>query len=274
MADAADRLVAPLSDTTARPRRALMAFGRLAATLGVLIAAWQAFVTLSGTPPFLLPPPARVGVALIEQSGFLARQTLTTLTEIVGGLAIGVAVGAIAALAIAALPTLRRWLLPPLIVAQAVPVFAIAPLLVLWLGFGLGSKLAMAALIVFFPVTSAFYDGLRRADPNLVDLARLYGASPLKTLLLIRLPSALPAFGTGLKLAAAAAPIGAVVGEWVGASSGLGFVMIHANARMQTDLLFAALIILAVVAASLWFAVDWAIARLIHWSPEHGRRDS
>src|SRR5690606_30394795 len=148
------------------------------------------------------------------------------------------------------------WLMPMLVVSQALPVFALAPLLVLWLGYGLTSKVAMAVLIIYFPVTAAFLDGLRRTEPGWLELARTMDASPAAILRHIRIPAALPALASGLRVAAAVAPIGAIVGEWVGSSAGLGYLMLHANARMQVDLMFAALLVLAVMALLLWFAAD------------------
>ena len=130
--------------------------------------------------------------------------------------------------------------MPLLVVSQALPVFALAPLLVLWLGYGMASKVAMAVLIIFFPVTAAFLDGLRRTEPGWLELARTMDARPLAILAQIRVPAALPALASGLRVAAAVAPIGAVIGEWVGSSAGLGYLMLHANARMQVDLMFAA----------------------------------
>jgi len=162
----------------------------------------------------------------------------------------------------------RRWLLPVLLISQAVPVFAIAPLLTLWLGFGLGSKIAMATLIIFFPVATAFYDGLRRTEPGLLDLAHSMDATPAATLWRLRVPAALPALASGLRVAAAVAPIGAVVGEWVGASAGLGYMMLHANGRSQTDVMFAALFVLALMALALWFTVDLLLRRSIPWQPD------
>lgn len=156
----------------------------------------------------------------------------------------------------------------PLVVAsQALPVFAIAPLLVLWFGLGLGSKIAMATLIIYFPVASALNDGLRRADGHLIDLARLYRATPWETLIHFRLPAALPSLATGLRVAATVAPIGAIVGEWVGASGGLGYVINQANARMQTDTVFAALFVLIIMVVLLRWLVDAILDRLIHWAP-------
>ena len=157
------------------------------------------------------------------------------------GLALGLMLGCALAIVFAASAGWRRWALPLVIVSQAIPVIAIAPLLVLWLGFGMASKVAMAALVIFFPVASALYDGLRRTDPGWLDLARTMDASAARPLLQIRLPAALPAFASGARIAAAVAPIGAVIGEWVGASAGLGYLMTQQLARGQTSLAFAAL---------------------------------
>jgi putative hydroxymethylpyrimidine transport system permease protein len=165
-------------------------------------------------------------------------------------------------------PLIQRWLMPLLLLSQAIPVFALAPLLVLWFGFGMASKVVMAVLVIFFPVTAAFSDGLRRTDRGWLDLARTMDASPLAILRHVRLPAALPAFGSGLRVATAIAPIGAVVGEWVGASSGLGYVMLNANARIETDLMFAALFVLAMMAMVLWLIVDRGLRRALHWAPD------
>src|SRR5690606_5993847 len=143
-----------------------------------------------------------------------------------------------------------------------------APLLVLWFGFGLASKIVMATLLIFFPITSAFADGLNRTDAGLLDLARLWRASRLEALHLIRIPAALPALVSGLRVAVVFVPIGAVIGEWVGASRGLGFVMLQSNARMQTDLMFAALAVLALVTLALRTAVDVLSRHLIPWVEE------
>jgi putative hydroxymethylpyrimidine transport system permease protein len=164
--------------------------------------------------------------------------------------------------------SLKRWLLPVLVISQAIPVFALAPVLVLWLGYGLSSKIAMAVLIIFFPVTAAFYDGLRSTELEWLELARVMNATPFAILRHIRMPAALPAFGSGLRVATAVAPIGAIVGEWVGSSKGLGFYMLHANARMQIDIMFAALAVLAIVALTLYFSVDRVMTRIVYWQEE------
>jgi putative hydroxymethylpyrimidine transport system permease protein len=144
----------------------------------------------------------------------------------------------------------------------------VAPLLVLWFGFGMSSKVIMAVLVIFFPVTASFADGLRRTELGWLDLARTMNASPWSMMRHVRLPAGLPAFASGLRVATAVAPIGAIIGEWVGASAGLGYVMINANARIQTNLMFAALFILSVVAISLYVLVDRVLRRLLYWAPD------
>ena len=235
-----------------------------------LVGLWQLLVTLTGVPPYILPGPLPVARAMVAHLPALAGHLDATLTEILLGLGLGTLLGTSAALAMILSPLLKRWMLPVLVASQAIPVFAMAPILVLWLGYGMASKVAMAVLIIFFPVASSFYSGMRRTDPDLLELARIMGASPLKTLTAIVIPSALPAFAAGLRVATAVAPIGAVVGEWVGSSSGLGFAMLHANARMQIDVMFAALTLLAAASLSLYFLVDRLLDRLVFWQPGQG----
>ena len=153
-------------------------------------------------------------------------------------------------------------------VSQAVPVFALAPVLVLWFGYGMAPKVVMATLIIYFPVTAAFYDGLRRTETGWLDLAQTMGASKWAILRQIRLPAAMPAFASGLRVAVAVAPIGAVVGEWVGSSAGLGYYMLLMNGRVQTDAMFAALFVLALVATAIYFTIDALLRRAISWQPE------
>lgn len=234
----------------------------------VLFGLWQLLVTTTGVPAFILPGPGPVFIALVERADTLLANAWVTALEIVLGLAIGVAIGVASALVLLVYSSARRWVLPLLVVSQALPVFALAPMLTLWLGYGIASKVAMAVLIIYFPVTAAFYDGLRRVDPVWLDLARTMGATPVAMLRHIRIPAALPAFSSGVRIAASVAPIGAVVGEWVGSSRGLGYLMLHANGRMQVDLMFAALLVLAAMALVLYFALDAILRRLVHWSPD------
>lgn len=233
-----------------------------------LLAGWELLVRLTGVPPFILPGPIRVARTLVERAELLLAHAGVTVAEILLGILLGSLVGAASAVALAAFAPLRRWLLPVLVVSQALPVFALAPLLVLWFGYGMASKVAMAVLIIYFPVTAAFFDGMRRTEPGWLELARIMNARRERVLFEIRVPAALPALASGLRVAASVAPIGAVVGEWVGSSAGLGYLMLHANARMQVDLVFAALLLLAILALALWYALDRALARIVHWQKE------
>ena len=241
---------------------------RAAVTLAGLCLLWQLVVWATGVPPFILPGPARVFEAIGAHVPMLAQHAGVTFAEILAGLALGALLGASSALSLAYSRPARRWLLPLLVASQAIPVFALAPLLVLWFGYGIASKIAMASIIIYFPVTASFLDGLRRTETGWLDLARTMDASRRATLRHVQLPAALPALASGLRVATAVAPIGAVVGEWVGASRGLGFLMLHANARMQIDVLFAALFTLALFAVALYYAVDVALRRALPWQAE------
>jgi len=229
-------------------------------------------VWLTGVPRYILPAPSRVAVALVERFDLLIEQAAWTATEMILGLALGLALGASLAVVFAASAGWRRWVLPLVIVSQAIPVIAVAPLLVLWLGYGMASKVAMAALVIFFPVVSSLYDGLRRTDPGWIELAQTMNAPPRAVLLQIRLPAALPAFASGARIAAAVAPIGAVIGEWVGASAGLGFLMTQSLARGQTPLAFAALVILCLLGLALYTATDRLARRLVPWQSFQGEQ--
>ena len=234
----------------------------------VAVIFWSALVRLFDIQPFMLPGPERVALAFQKQGGFLLYHAAITAYETLLGFAAGVVAGASLAVLMWLSPLARRALLPTILVTQALPVFAIAPILVLWLGFGLSSKIVMAVLVIFFAVTSTFFDGLRRADEGLIDLARLYRVSRLKELVYFRIPAGLPALASGIRIAAVFAPIGAIVGEWVGAKGGLAFIMLQSNARMQTDVMFAALLLLALMVLILRFSVDRLTRRLVPWQVE------
>jgi putative hydroxymethylpyrimidine transport system permease protein len=234
----------------------------------VLVLIWQAVVLIFAPPPYLLPPPLAVFAALRDRPDLWRVDAVTTLIETVVGLVIGTAVGAALALVMAFVPVTRRVLLPTMVVSQAIPVFAIAPILALWFGFGITAKVVMATIAIFFPVASAFADGLTRADPGLLDLAALYGARRWQEVTVIRIPSALPGLITGVRLAAVYAPVGALIGEWVGSTSGLGYAMLFANARSETAVVFAALLLIVAMSVLLRAAVDLITANLAPWAPE------
>lgn len=237
-------------------------------TFGVLTLVWAAYVALSGIEPFILPGPLQVIETLIARFGMIMGHLGHTALEIVLGLLIGTVVGCASALLVHSFGWARRFGLPVLVASQALPVFALAPVLVLWLGYGLWSKVAMASLIIYFPVTTAFLDGLRRVEPGWIELARTMTGNRWAIIRHVRIPAAMPGLASGLRVAAGVAPIGAVVGEWVGSSAGLGYLMLHANGRMQIDLMFAALLALAMFAVLLWVLVDRMLRWAMPWQPD------
>lgn len=243
----------------------LMRFG---ISVAVILGLWQSCVTLFELPPFILPGPLAVFTKLVERFDVLWQHTLVTGSEVILGLMLGLTMGLFFALQMLLFAPLRRWLLPILITSQAIPVFAIAPILMLWLGYGIASKVVMAALIIFFPVTTCCYDGLRHTPHGYLDLAKTMGATRWQLLWRIRLPAALPALASGIRVAVVVAPIGAVIGEWVGSSEGLGYIMLQANARMFVDEMFAALFILAFFSVTLYFAADMLLKKAIPWQKQ------
>lgn len=242
--------------------------GRAVISFIVIIGLWQTVVTLFAMPSFILPSPLAVFAKLISRFDVLWHHTQTTSLEVILGLGLGLLMGLLFALQMLLFAPLRRWLLPILITSQAIPVFAIAPVLMLWLGYGIASKIVMTALIIFFPVTTCCYDGLRQTPQGFLDLAKTMGASRWQQLWHLRFPAALPTLASGIRVAVVIAPIGAVTGEWVGSSEGLGYLMLQANARMLVDEMFAALFILAVFSVGLYFIADSLLRRFIPWAKQ------
>ena len=232
------------------------------ALIATVLLLWQGLILLGGIPPFLLPSPAAVADALWLNRAEIARNAGFTLLEVMLGFTLGAGLGAALAVAMGFSARLTGILRPILTFSQTIPVFALAPILTLWLGFGIAPKIAMTVLIVFFPVTAAFLDGLTRTPQAALDLAQVMGASRARIMWHLRIPAALPSLATGLRLAAVYAPIGAVIGEWVGGARGLGALMIHANGRMKTDLVFAALLVLSVLTVVFARLVALAVARI------------
>ena len=220
-------------------------------------------VYLTNAPFFILPSPFAVAQSVINNFNLLSKHAVVTFSEIVAGLFLGVFLGSITALIMSVFKFVRYWTLPALVISQTLPVFAIAPILVLWLGYGMTSKIAMATIIIYFPITVTVLDGLKNIDQGYIDLARTMDASDASILQFIKIPYALPSFASGVKIATSVAPIGAVVGEWIGAGEGLGYLMLHANGRMQTDLMFAALFVLAIVAVSLYFFINTILNQIL-----------
>jgi ABC-type nitrate/sulfonate/bicarbonate transport system permease component len=212
-----------------------------------LLVAWEVSVRLAGVPSFILPPPSQIARRVVSDFSLLAEHFLVTLGEIVLGFVIALVSAFAFALAIFYSKTLERVFYPVIIFLQNMPLFAIAPLLKLWLGFTIWPKVTVAALIAFFPIVVNTVDGLRATDPDLIDLLKIFGASRIQILHKVQLPSALPFIFSGARVGITLSVVGAVIGEWVGAQAGLGYVMLRANATLKTDLVFAAI-----------FALSWA----------------
>jgi len=221
-----------------------------------LISLWWLIVFIFDVPHFILPSPERVGWVLVERFPLIASHAITTALEIICGLILGASLGFCVACLIGDSKKLTQLTMPALVISQALPVFAIAPILMLWLGYGFASKLAMTTLIVFFPVTASTLAGFRAVPKSWELTFQTLRPKRAQLFWLIRLPLAIPYALSGVKVAASVAPIGAVVGEWVGSSSGLGYLMLHANGRGQTDLMFAALLVLCVEALVIWSLVN------------------
>jgi ABC-type nitrate/sulfonate/bicarbonate transport system permease component len=238
---------------------ARMRFGSLVlpviGMLVLIIGGWALYVHISGVNPVIVPGPDRVAKAWWNNRSTLGSDLLVTLKEIVYGFVAGFIIGVLAGTGIVYSRILERMLYPVVIASQVIPIFAIAPLLIIWFGFGIAPKVIIAALIVFFPITVNMVEGLRSADQGIIDVMRSYGASEWKIFRSIRLPSSIPFLVVGTQVGITFAVIGAVIAEWVGASQGLGYRMTVANSQSETDLVFAAIITLAVVGVALFVLV-------------------
>jgi putative hydroxymethylpyrimidine transport system permease protein len=242
-----------------------------------LIGAWELAARLDVVAnalhiePFLVPAPSEVARSLWMDRGLLADNGWVTLQEVLGGFALSVAAGIGFALALHLSPTVRRAFYPLLVATQTVPIVVVAPILVVWLGFGIGPKLAIIALICFFPITVNTLDGLGAVDPDLVKMMRTLDASRWQTLRRVEAPTALPYFFSGAKIAVAVAVIGAVFGEWAGSSSGLGHLIQEASAQLQTARTFAAVAVLSGLAIALFALLSTLERHLAWWGPRGTR---
>jgi len=231
----------------------------------LILGVWEAGVHLFSVPVFILPPPSDILTIAIVRAGFILPHAMVTFTEILMGIGLSVCTAIPLAIVMFARPALEKAFAPFLVASQAIPVFALAPLLVVWLGYGMASKVFMAWIIIFFPICISLLEGFKSCDPEFRVLFRLMGASFFKTLTLLYWPWALPRFFAGLKVGVTVATIGAVIGEWVGAQQGLGFLMIQSNARLQVDLVFAAILWLTAMGLFMWWMVGVLEKKVIKW---------
>ena len=238
---------------------------RILVTFTVIIIFWYIICLLFELPPFILPSPDLVAIALVNNFYEILNHSSITLLEILLSLFFGIVLGSFFAVLISLSETLKRWIMPLLLASQSIPVFALAPILVLWFGYGISSKVIIGTIIVFFPIASNFSDALNKIPKEYIHAGQTLGFSKLQIFNLIKLPNALPGLFSGIRVGACFAPIGAVVGEWIGGSQGLGSYMIYSNARLQIDNMFAALIILIVITISLYHLIDLILKKLIWW---------
>jgi len=237
-----------------------------------LAAQWDWISNALNIQDFLVPAPSDIARSLWEDRSLLADDTWVTLREVLLGFLCALAAGLTFAIALHLSDTLRRAFYPLLVASQTIPPVAIAPILVVWFGFGLGPKVLLIALVCFFPVTVNTLDGLRSVDPQLITMMRTLGAGRMQILGRVELPSALPYFFSGTKIAIAVAVIGAVFAEWAGASSGLGHQILIASSNLLTARMFAAITLLSVMAIVLFGLVSLIERKVVTWDSRGVRR--
>ena len=238
----------------------------VAAALVVFVAAWQLAVVIGGLQPSILPPPLLVAERFVRAfaEGTIQPHLATTLQEIAVGLTVGAVLGLFAGYVMARSPLAERLLSPYIVAAQAIPILALAPLLAIWFGPGLLGKVVICALIVFFPVAVSTMVGIRSTDPRLLELGRSLRATPRQRLWTIEVPAALPSILGGLRVGVTLSVIGAIVGEWAGASRGLGVLINLARGSLfDIPLMFATLLTIALVGVALYLAVVLVERRLV-----------
>ncbi len=242
-------------------RTALARYAPPAALVLAVLVLWQIATVIWQIQPWLLPAPAAIARAGWEARAILAPHIWQTAQETLWGFAVALAVGLTLGVIIDRSTLARDALYPILVVSQTIPTIAIAPLLVIWFGYGIWPKIIVVGLICFFPIVVSTADGLRAADPEMVALLRTMGASRRDQFTKVRLPAALPAVFSGIKIAITYSVVGAILGEWVGASRGLGVFMLRATNSFRTDWVFASIAITAALSIAL-FTVVAAIERL------------
>lgn len=234
-------------------------------TVIALVALWHVSVHAFSIPGYLIPPPATVAGYLADNFVFLNRHAVVTAVEALGGFLLSVVVGVPLAILIVWSRKVDQALMPLLVLSQTFPKVAIAPLLIIWFGFGIQTKILVSFLIAFFPIIVAGVAGMRAVDNDAIDMIRSMKATPLQIFVRLRIPAALPNLFAGCKVAMAFAVVGAVVGEWVGADRGLGYLLLRANSNLDTPMLFSILVMLMFIGVILYYLIV-AIERIsIPW---------
>ena len=253
--------------------RAIRHYATTLVVLSILFVLWEGGVRLFHVPSYILPPPSRSISVFYTHFSLLVWHAGATLIEIVLGMFFGVLGGFALAVLIFYSRILERALYPIIIASQMIPVFAIAPLLVIWFGYGLWPKVTVAGLIVFFPIVVNTVDGLRSVNDETIDVLRSLNATRLQIFRRVRFPGCLPSLFSGLKVGVTLSVVGATIGEWVGAKRGLGYLMIQSNALLRIDLVFAAILMLSLLGLLMFGFVRIMERRFLRWMKPRGNND-
>lgn len=235
-------------------------------SIGLFLGGWEAVCRLFAIPAFILPPPSTVLQALWElRETLIGLHLWATLLEVLIGLSLSIVFAVLLAFAMHMSRTVEQLVYPYIVISQTIPIIALSPVFILWFGYDLSGKIAVTILFTFFPIVVSTYDGLRATDQEMVNLLRTMGASRRQIFAKLQLPSSLPYFFSGLKVAATYSVSGATIGEWLGASEGLGYFGRRASGNFQADALFASVLLLSLLGMFLF----WAAGRIErHYSPE------
>jgi len=243
----------------------LKAFFYPLVTVLLLIVAWHFAVIVFHIPTYLLPAPEMVLERLASDWSFILKHSWVTIYETIGGFLLSIVIGVPLAIILVASPTIDRALMPLLVLSQTFPKIALAPLIIIWFGLGLFPKLLVSFLVAFFPVLISTVVGMRAVEIEMLELARSMRASMFQIFWKFRIPFALPNLFAGMKVAIAFAIVGAIIGEWVGANQGLGYLLLQSNANLDTALLFSVLVVLLVLGVVFYYAVEWLERMLLPW---------
>lgn len=263
-----ERLAAINASSPNRLHRVLVPIAAVALLLGI----WELACDTGLVPAFLLPSPSAVVLALDKDVALVAQHSLTTLAEAALGLGIGVAIGAVFALLMDRFETFYLAFEPLMTISQTIPTIAIAPLLVLWFGYGLAPKVILIVLTTFFPVTVSLVSGFRSVDPDMVDLMRTMGASRWQVFRYVKVPAAADQLFSGLRISATYAIVGAVIAEWLGGDSGLGVYMTRVRKSFSYDKMFASIIVISALSLALMRLVDVLEHLCMPWKRAEGSK--
>jgi len=247
---------------------------KVAATIIILLLVWEICCRLFKVPNYLIPAPSEIAARFNEKRGLFLGHAWVTMYETIAGFAMAVVVGVIAAALIVIVPAVRDVIMPVLLIAQLVPKVAVAPILLIWFGYGLLPKVVIAFLVAFFPIVVNTASGLAAVERELLELSRSLEATRWQTFWKFRIPTALPELFSGMKIAITLAVIGAVIGEFVGGNNGLGYLILIANQELDTPLAFAALFILSLGGIILYWAIELAEKVCIPWGRDIEQLDT